>query len=118
MWSGGGQKAKETFRMNDDKFAQDTSSQLYMDIPYFRAKLSLETDQNRQRPLHSNAFKRFEIDQENMENYFVDQRGRAQVREQRVIDDYALGKLASEPRARDFYVDIHRQCMDFDDEEK
>lgn len=60
--------------------AQDTSTQLYVDNPCFGPEL-LATD--------SNAFQRFETE-ENMESYFVvDQRGRSQVREQRVRDDYA-----------------------------
>jgi len=40
-------------------WAQDTSSQMYVDGPYFGAELSLAADQHRQRPLQSNVFERF-----------------------------------------------------------
>jgi len=97
-------------------WAQATSAQLYVDNPYFGAELSLAAHQHRQRPLQSNAFERFGTE-ENMEHYFVDQRGRAQVREQRVRDNYVCGKTASEQRANDFYADIQGHSEDTEDEQ-
>lgn len=61
-------------------WAQDTSSQLYVDGPYFGAELSLAADQHRQRSLQSNAFDRFDTEA-NMEDYFREQRRRAGERE-------------------------------------
>jgi hypothetical protein len=57
-------------------WAQDTSSQLYVDSPFFGAELSLAADQQRQRPLQSNAYQRFGTE-DTMENYFIEQRRRA-----------------------------------------
>jgi hypothetical protein len=76
-------------------WAQGTSSQLYVDSPFFGADLSLAADQQRQRPLQSNAYQRFGTE-ENMENYFVEQRRRAGEREGRVRSNFARGKMASE----------------------
>lgn len=92
-------------------WAQDTSSELYVNGPYFGAELSLAADQHRQMPLQGNAFERFGTE-EAMETYFVDQRGRAQAREQRVRADYARGKAASEQRASQFYADIEGNSED------
>jgi len=87
---------------------------MYVDDPYFGAELSLATDQHLQRPLQSNAFRRFGTE-ENMENYFVDQKGRAWDREQRVRADYARGMQASVQHTIDFYPEIQRQGDDEDE---
>ncbi|KEH41533.1 hypothetical protein MTR_1g052090 [Medicago truncatula] len=92
-------------------WAQDTSSELYLDGPYFGAELSLAADQHRQMPLQGNAFERFG-NEEAMENYFVNQRERAQARERRARADYACGKTGSEQRASQFYANIEGSSED------
>jgi len=52
-----------------------------------------------------------------MENYFVDQRGRAQDREQRVRVDYVRGRQASEQRADAAYEGMQGHYEDTEDDE-
>jgi hypothetical protein len=98
-------------------WAQDTSSQLYVDNPYFGAELSLAADQHRQRPLQRNAFDRFGTEA-NMEDYFMDQRRRAGEREGRVRADFVRGKAASEQRANEFFAGLQGDLEATDEDEQ
>jgi hypothetical protein len=97
-------------------WAQDTSSQLYVDGPYFGAELSLAADQHRQRSLQSNTFDRFGTEA-NMEDYIMEQRRRAGEREGRLRSDFARGKAVSDQRMNEFYADLQGDPEATDEDE-
>jgi hypothetical protein len=98
-------------------WAQDTSSQLYVDGPYFGAELSLAADQHRQRSLQSNTFDRFGTEA-NMEDYIMEQRRRAGEREGRLRSDFARGKAVSDQRVNEFYADLQGDPEATDEDEQ
>ena len=98
-------------------WAQDTSSQLYVDGPYFGAELSLAADQHRQRSLQSNAFDRFGTEA-NMEEYFMEQRRRAGEREGRVRSDFARRRAASVQSNNEFYAGLQEDPVATNEDEQ